>query len=36
VGRLLQYRPSKQTCTWRIFSKSNFSLYTTTESEYND
>lgn len=31
VSRLLQYRSSKQTCTWRVFSKSNFSLFTTTE-----
>lgn len=33
VSRLLQYRSSKATCTWRVFSKSNFSLFTTTDSE---
>eukprot|EP00775_Hariotina_reticulata_P001698 gene1698-2044_t len=35
VGRLLQYRPSKQTCTWRVFSKSNYSMYTTSENEHS-
>jgi len=33
VSRLLQYRSSKAMCTWRVFSKSNFSLFTTTDSE---
>jgi hypothetical protein len=33
VGRLLQYRSSKRTCVWRVFSKSNYSQFTTSHGE---
>ncbi|KAF8066266.1 SULTR2 [Scenedesmus sp. PABB004] len=33
VGRLLQYRPSKATCSWRVWSKNNYTIPTTTDSD---